>query len=69
MFVRIARACMCASVIGASALAVAEPAGNIDINVFRPAMDSSHRLTRKVGPAGDALDDVRKTAATRASAR
>jgi outer membrane protein OmpA-like peptidoglycan-associated protein len=45
MFVRIARACMFASVIGASALAVAEPAGNIDINVFRPAMDSRGYLT------------------------
>src|SRR5437868_6334552 len=42
---RIARACIVASILGASTLAVAEPAGNIDLNVFRPAMDSRGYLT------------------------
>jgi outer membrane protein OmpA-like peptidoglycan-associated protein len=45
MFVRIGRACVVSSIVGASALALAEPAGNIDLNVFRPAMDSRGYLT------------------------
>ena len=45
MFVRTARACTVASVLGVAALAAAEPAGNIDLNVFRPAMDSRGYLT------------------------
>jgi OOP family OmpA-OmpF porin len=45
MFVRTARAALVASVLGGGALAVAEPAGNIDLNVFRPAMDSRGYLT------------------------
>src|SRR3954462_9005395 len=45
MSVRIARACIVASILGASAFANAEPAGNIDLNVFRPAMDSRGYLT------------------------
>jgi OOP family OmpA-OmpF porin len=45
MSVRIARACIVASVVGVSTLAFAEPAGNIDLNVFRPAMDSRGYLT------------------------
>jgi outer membrane protein OmpA-like peptidoglycan-associated protein len=45
MSVRSVRAVLVASIIGASALAVAEPAGNIDLNVFRPAMDSRGYLT------------------------
>jgi OOP family OmpA-OmpF porin len=49
MSVRTVRAAIVASIVasitGASALAVAEPAGNIDLNVFRPAMDSRGYLT------------------------
>jgi len=45
MFVRTARAAIVASILGGGALAVAEPAGNIDLNVFRPAMDSRGYLT------------------------
>jgi len=45
MSVRTARAAIVASILAASALAVAEPAGNIDLNVFRPAMDSRGYLT------------------------
>jgi len=45
MFVRTVRAAIVASIVGASALALAEPAGNIDLNVFRPAMDSRGYLT------------------------
>jgi OmpA-OmpF porin, OOP family len=45
MSVRTARAAIVASILGASALATAEPAGNIDLNVFRPAMDSRGYLT------------------------
>jgi OOP family OmpA-OmpF porin len=49
MSVRTVRAAIVASVVasiaGASALALAEPAGNIDLNVFRPAMDSRGYLT------------------------
>src|SRR5436305_10685866 len=51
MSVRVIRACLVAlmlSVLGAigiSAFAVAEPAGNIDLNAFRPAMDSRGYLT------------------------
>src|SRR5689334_20274569 len=51
MTVRMIRACVVAAilgglgVIGASALAVAEPAGNVDLNAFRPAMDSRGYLT------------------------
>jgi OmpA-OmpF porin, OOP family len=45
MSVRIARACIVASIVGVSTLAVGEPAGNIDLNVFRPAMDSRGYLT------------------------
>ncbi len=39
------RAAIVASILCASALATAEPAGNIDLNVFRPAMDSRGYLT------------------------
>jgi outer membrane protein OmpA-like peptidoglycan-associated protein len=45
MSVRIARACIVASIVIVSALATAEPAGNLDLNVFRPAMDSRGYLT------------------------
>src|SRR3954468_10241066 len=45
MFVRTVRACTVASVLGVAAIAAAEPAGNIDLNVFRPAMDSRGYLT------------------------
>jgi len=45
MSVRTVRAAIVASTLGVSALAVAEPAGNIDLNVFRPAMDSRGYLT------------------------
>ena len=49
MSIRIACACIVASVVGAvvgvSGLAIAEPAGNIDLNLFRPAMDSRGYLT------------------------
>jgi OmpA-OmpF porin, OOP family len=45
MSVRTVRAAIVASIVGASALAVAEPAGNIDLNAFRPAMDSRGYLT------------------------
>jgi len=49
MSVRIACACIVASIVGASmgasGLAIAEPAGNIDLNGFRPAMDSRGYLT------------------------
>ena len=49
MSVRTVRAAIVASIVasiaGGSALAVAEPAGNIDLNVFRPAMDSRGYLT------------------------
>src|SRR3954469_11446598 len=50
MSVRTIRACVVAAVLGGlwaglSALAVAEPAGNIDLNAFRPAMDSRGYLT------------------------
>jgi len=49
MSVRIACACIVASIVGASlgasGLALAEPAGNIDLNGFRPAMDSRGYLT------------------------
>src|SRR5215212_1671536 len=49
MSVRSVRAAIVASIfgfgVGASAPASAEPAGNIDLNVFRPAMDSRGYLT------------------------
>jgi hypothetical protein len=49
MSVRIACACIVASIVvaslGTSGLALAEPAGNIDLNGFRPAMDSRGYLT------------------------
>src|SRR3954470_23885728 len=51
MSVRTIRACIVAAIlgglvtIGVSAVAVAEPAGNIDLNAFRPAMDSRGYLT------------------------
>ncbi|HEX2689766.1 MAG TPA: OmpA family protein [Kofleriaceae bacterium] len=45
MSVRIARAAIVASIVGASTLATAEPAGNIDLSGFRPAMDSRGYLT------------------------
>src|SRR3954453_9403450 len=48
MSVRTIRACVVAAALGAigvSALAVAEPAGNVDLNAFRPAMDSRGYLT------------------------
>ena len=49
MFVRSVRAaivaCVLACGLGTSALVFAEPAGNIDLNVFRPAMDSRGYLT------------------------
>ncbi|HET7503749.1 MAG TPA: OmpA family protein [Kofleriaceae bacterium] len=52
MSARIARAALAASILCASAFApglggaaLAEPAGNIDLNVFRPAMDSRGYLT------------------------
>jgi OOP family OmpA-OmpF porin len=45
MSVRIARAAIVAWIAGAATLAAAEPAGNIDLNVFRPAMDSRGYLT------------------------
>jgi OmpA-OmpF porin, OOP family len=51
MSVRTIRACVVAALLGAlgavgvSELAVAEPAGNIDLNAFRPAMDSRGYLT------------------------
>src|SRR5882672_6042327 len=51
MSVRTIRACVVAAVLGAvgavavSATAVAEPAGNVDLNAFRPAMDSRGYLT------------------------
>ena len=51
MSVRTIRACIVATLlgvlgaVGVSALAVAEPAGNIDLNAFHPAMDSRGYLT------------------------
>jgi OmpA-OmpF porin, OOP family len=51
MSVRTIRACVVAAAlgvlgaVGVSALAVAEPAGNVDLNAFRPAMDSRGYLT------------------------
>src|SRR5215467_7914479 len=51
MLVRTARAAIVASVVGTAMLAgaaarvMAEPAGNIDLNAFRPAMDSRGYLT------------------------
>jgi OOP family OmpA-OmpF porin len=45
MFLRTARAAIVASIVGAAAPVSAEPAGNIDINAFRPAMDSRGYLT------------------------
>ncbi len=51
MSVRTIRACVVAAVLGAvgavavSAIAVAEPAGNVDLNAFHPAMDSRGYLT------------------------
>ena len=51
MSVRTIRACIVAAIlmvlggIGISRFAVAEPAGNIDLNAFRPAMDSRGYLT------------------------
>jgi outer membrane protein OmpA-like peptidoglycan-associated protein len=50
MSVRTIRACIVAAILGVlgagiSALAIAEPAGNIDLNAFRPAMDSRGYLT------------------------
>jgi OOP family OmpA-OmpF porin len=45
MYVRIACAAIVASIVGAAAPISAEPAGNIDLNVFRPAMDSRGYLT------------------------
>jgi OmpA-OmpF porin, OOP family len=49
MSARTARACIAASIVllglGTSTLALSEPAGNIDINAFRPAMDSRGYLT------------------------
>jgi outer membrane protein OmpA-like peptidoglycan-associated protein len=51
MSVRTIRACVVAAVLGAagaigvSTLAVAEPAGNVDLNAFRPAMDSRGYIT------------------------
>ncbi|HEX4422403.1 MAG TPA: OmpA family protein [Kofleriaceae bacterium] len=45
MSVRTARAVLVASIVGAAAPAIAEPAGNIDLNAFRPAMDSRGYLT------------------------
>jgi len=48
MSVRTIRACSVAAILGALAmpgLAVAEPAGNIDLNAFHPAMDSRGYLT------------------------
>jgi len=45
MFVRTARAAIVASILGAAASAIAEPAGNVDLNAFRPAMDSRGYLT------------------------
>jgi outer membrane protein OmpA-like peptidoglycan-associated protein len=45
MLVRTARAAIVAAIVGTSAQVVAEPAGNIDLNAFRPAMDSRGYLT------------------------
>src|SRR5215470_20124306 len=45
MSVRIACAAIVASIVGAAAPISAEPAGNIDLNAFRPAMDSRGYLT------------------------
>jgi OmpA-OmpF porin, OOP family len=45
MFVRTVCASVVASIVGTAALAGAEPAGNIDLNAFRPAMDSRGYLT------------------------
>src|ERR1041384_8445786 len=49
MSVRTIRACVVAAVLGAvgaiGVSAVAEPAGNVDRNAFRPAMDSRGYLT------------------------
>jgi OmpA-OmpF porin, OOP family len=45
MYVRTACAAIVASIVGAAAPVIAEPAGNIDLNVFRPAMDSRGYLT------------------------
>src|SRR6185436_16210246 len=45
MFLRTARAAIVALIVGAVAPASAEPAGNIDLNAFRPAMDSRGYLT------------------------
>src|ERR1041384_2772898 len=51
MSVRTIRACVVAAVLGAVGavgvpeLAVAEPAGNVDLNAFRPAMDSRGYIT------------------------
>src|SRR3954469_9818240 len=50
MSVRTIRACVVVAVLGGlgaglSALAVAEPAGNIDLHAFHPAMDSRGYLT------------------------
>lgn len=50
MSVRTIRACIVAAILaalgaGMPALAIAEPAGNIDLNAFRPAMDSRGYLT------------------------
>src|SRR5881392_3503132 len=50
MTVRAIRACIVAAILGVlgagiSALAIAEPAGNIDLNAFHPAMDSRGYLT------------------------
>src|SRR4051812_11930924 len=45
MFVRTVRAAIIAAILASSARVIAEPAGNIDLNVFRPAMDSRGYLT------------------------
>jgi OOP family OmpA-OmpF porin len=45
MYVRTACAAIVASIVGAVAPVRAEPAGNIDLNAFRPAMDSRGYLT------------------------
>src|SRR5690348_13929708 len=45
MYVRTVCAAIVASIVGAAAPISAEPAGNIDLNVFRPAMDSRGYIT------------------------
>src|SRR4051812_33809915 len=45
MFVRTVRAAIIAAILASSARVIAEPAGNIDLNVFRPAIDSRGYLT------------------------